>query len=81
MLMPGRSEENERFIREWKANLERRWAERPPMVRSATHYLRRAPFDPGAAIALLVALVILILVITFLTIFAPPIVDVLSWPR
>ncbi len=78
MEIPGRKEENERFIREWRANLERRWAERPTAVRSVTYYMRMAPFEPSAAIALLVALVVLILVIALLTIYLPSLIIVLS---
>jgi hypothetical protein len=80
-LLPGRSEENERFMRELRANLERRWAERPSAVRSATHYLRKAPFEPGAAIGLLIALVIITLLIAFLTVYVPPLVAVLLEPH
>ena len=36
-LMPGRKEENERFVREWRAHLEKRWAERPTVARSVTY--------------------------------------------
>lgn len=78
MQMPGRKEENERFIREWQANLEKRRAERPSVSHSVTYYMRRAPFDPGAAIGLLVALVVIILIIALVTIYLPFLLTVLS---
>ena len=76
-LMPGRKEENERFIREWRAQLEKRWAERPALARSVTHYMRRAPFEPSAAIGLLVALAVLILITAVLTVYLPLLLPVL----
>jgi hypothetical protein len=77
-LMPGRKEENERFIREWRAHLEKRWGERPTVARSVTYYMRRAPFEPSAAIGLLVVLVALILIIALVTIYLPSLLAVLS---
>jgi len=78
MQMPGRKEENERFIREWRAHLEKRWAERPTVTHSVTYYIRRAPFEPGAAIGLLIALVVLILIIALVTIYLPFLLSALS---
>ncbi|OGK10593.1 MAG: hypothetical protein A2Y63_06700 [Candidatus Riflebacteria bacterium RBG_13_59_9] len=75
--MPGRKEENERFIREWRAQLEERWAKHPPLVRSVTYYMRRAPFEPRAALTLLIVVVALIVFVAFVS----PHLGFLSPPR
>lgn len=66
MELPGRAEENEEFMREWRKHLEDRWATRPPLVRSVDYYVRSAPFNPLAAIVMLVMLVIILVSIALL---------------
>jgi hypothetical protein len=77
MMLPGRIEENEEFMREWRKHLEERWAARPPLVRSVDYYVRSAPFNPQAAIGLLVALVLLLLIIALLTFYSQVLIHAL----
>jgi len=67
LMLPGREEENERFLREWRKHLEERWASHPPLVRSVNYYVRSAPFNPLAAITMLIVLVLLLLIIALVS--------------